>query len=57
MPDLEYDDAGGDLLIKRIFEEQADGMDGVQNAIDTYNAEHRTARPALGRRSCSRTGR
>ena len=37
-PDKEYDDAGGDLLIKLIFEEQADGMEGVQNAIDTYNA-------------------
>lgn len=37
-PDLEYDDAAGDLLIKLIFEEQADGMVGVQNAIDTYNS-------------------
>ena len=37
-PDKQYDDAGGDLLIKLIFEEQADGMEGVQNAIDTYNA-------------------
>ena len=31
--------SAGDLLIKRIFEEQADGMDGVQNAIDDFNAE------------------
>jgi immune inhibitor InhA-like protein len=38
-PDEEYDGAGGDLLIKLIFAEQADGMDGVQNAIDTFNAE------------------
>ncbi|WP_350349531.1 hypothetical protein ABIQ69_06350 [Agromyces sp. G08B096] len=38
-PDLQYDAAGGDLLIKRIFEEQADGMAGVQAAIDTFNAE------------------
>jgi hypothetical protein len=37
-PDLQYDAAGGDLLIKTIFEEQADGMEGVQNAIDTFNA-------------------
>jgi hypothetical protein len=37
--DLEYDGAGGDLLIKKIFEEQADGMVGVQNAIDEFNAE------------------
>jgi hypothetical protein len=38
-PDLAYDDAGGDLLIKLIFQEQADGMEGVQNAIDTFNAQ------------------
>lgn len=37
-PDLEYDGVAGDLLIKTIFEEQADGMEGVQNAIDTFNA-------------------
>ena len=36
-PDLEYDGTAGDLLIKLIFEEEADGMEGVQNAIDTYN--------------------
>jgi hypothetical protein len=38
-PDLTYNGVGGDLLIKRIFEEPADGMVGVQNAIDTFNAE------------------
>ncbi|MGB7818619.1 MAG: hypothetical protein WBL35_07755 [Ornithinibacter sp.] len=38
-PDLEYDAAGGDLLIKKIFAEQADGMEGVQNAIDDFNDE------------------
>jgi hypothetical protein len=38
-PDLEYDAAGGDLLIKRIFEEQANDMPGVQAAIDSFNAE------------------
>lgn len=38
-PDLEYDGAGGDLLIKRIFQNQADGIDGVQAAIDQFNAE------------------
>lgn len=37
--DFEYDGAGGDLLIKLIFEEQADGMDGVQAAIDEFNAQ------------------
>lgn len=37
-PDLVYDDTAGDLLIKLIFAEQADGMEGVQNAIDAYNA-------------------
>lgn len=38
-PELEYDGTAGDLLIKLIFEEEADGMEGVQNAIDTFNAE------------------
>jgi hypothetical protein len=38
-PDLQYDGAGGDLLIKLIFEEQADGMEGVQNAIDAFNTQ------------------
>lgn len=36
--DLEYDAAGGDLLIKLVFEEPANGMEGVQNAIDEFNA-------------------
>lgn len=38
-PDLEYDAAGGDLLMNLIFHEQADGMEGVQNAIDAFNAQ------------------
>ncbi|MPV38508.1 M6 family metallopeptidase [Georgenia subflava] len=38
-PDLEYDGAAGDLLIKLIFEEQANSMDGVQSAIDAFNAQ------------------
>lgn len=38
-PDLSYDGAGGDLLIKYIFEEPADGMEGVQNAIDRFNTD------------------
>ncbi|WP_243075913.1 immune inhibitor A [Microbacterium sp. SS28] len=38
-PDFEYDGAGGDLLIKLIFQNQADGMDGVQAAIDQFNAQ------------------
>ena len=57
-PDEEYSVAAGDLLIKTIFEEQANGMEGVQNAITTYNAL--TAPPATTCRrcrSCSRTGR
>jgi hypothetical protein len=37
-PDQTYDGVAGDLLIKMIFEEQADGMIGVQNAIDDFNA-------------------
>ena len=41
-PDEQYDAAAGDLLIKTIFEEQADGMVGVQNAINTYNADPTT---------------
>ncbi len=38
-PDMEYDGVAGDLLIKLIFEEPADGMEGIQNAIDTFNAQ------------------
>ena len=37
-PDMEYDATAGDLLIKTIFEEQANSMQGVQAAIDSYNA-------------------
>jgi Immune inhibitor A peptidase M6 len=37
-PDGEYDGAGGDLLIKLIFQHAADGMEGVQAAIDEFNA-------------------
>ena len=48
-PDKQYDDAGGDLLIKLIFEEQADGMEGIQNAIDTYNALTGHGRPPVCR--------
>jgi len=36
--DCEYDGAGGDLLIKLIFQNQADGIEGVQAAIDQFNA-------------------
>jgi hypothetical protein len=38
-PDLAYNDRAGDLLIKRIFENKADGMEGVQAAIDEFNSE------------------
>jgi hypothetical protein len=38
-PDLTYNSGQtGDRLIKLIFAEPADGMEGVQNAIDTWNA-------------------
>ena len=37
--DSQYDAAGGDLLIKLIFENAADGMAGVQAAIDQFNAQ------------------
>ena len=36
--DAEYDNAGGDLLLKLIFQNAADGMAGVQAAIDEFNA-------------------
>jgi hypothetical protein len=42
-PDSTYDGVAGDLLIKTIFEEQGNGMDGVQAAIDTYNVANSTA--------------
>jgi hypothetical protein len=38
-PDMEYDGVAGDLLLKMIFEEQLDGMEGVQAAIDDFNAQ------------------
>lgn len=38
-PDLEYDGTAGDLLIKLIFEEDANDMAGVQAAIDAFNAQ------------------
>ena len=37
-PDQTYSGAAGDLLIKLIFENPADGMEGVQAAIDAFNA-------------------
>ncbi len=38
-PDFQYDNQAGDLLIKLIFQNQADGMVGVQAAIDQFNAQ------------------
>lgn len=38
-PDLQYDARAGDLLIKLIFENQLQGMAGVQAAIDAFNAQ------------------
>ena len=37
-PDQTYSGTAGDLLIKLIFENPADGMEGVQAAIDAFNA-------------------
>ncbi len=37
--DSQYDGKGGDLLIKLIFQNAKDGMEGVQAAIDAYNAQ------------------
>ena len=48
--DSQYDGAGGDLLIKLIFQNAADGMAGVQAAIDQFNAQT-GARSALGDRA------
>jgi hypothetical protein len=45
-PDGQYDGAGGDLLIKMIFAEQENGMDGVQAAIDSFNAAGHPGIPA-----------
>ena len=36
-PDKQYDAVAGDRLIQLIFENPADGMEGVQSAIDAYN--------------------
>ena len=36
--DLQYDAAGGDLLIKLIFQNGADSIEGIQAAIDQFNA-------------------
>ncbi|MGN6575213.1 MAG: hypothetical protein ACTHKG_05960, partial [Nocardioides sp.] len=47
-PDSQYDGQAGDLLIKTIFEEPANGMEGVQNAIDTYNAALEASDEPLG---------
>ena len=38
-PDQTYSGTAGDLLIKLIFENPADGMEGVQAAIDAFNAQ------------------
>jgi hypothetical protein len=37
-PDKQYDNAGGDLLIKLIFQNQEKSTEGVQAAIDAFNA-------------------
>jgi Immune inhibitor A peptidase M6 len=42
VPDKEYDGTAGDLLIKLIFEEGADSVEGIQNAIETFNAQSAT---------------
>jgi hypothetical protein len=48
-PDLDYDDTAGDKLIKLVFEEQADSMEGVQKAIDAYNAGPEADLPSAAR--------
>ncbi|MEO8246856.1 MAG: hypothetical protein ABI622_07005, partial [Chloroflexota bacterium] len=45
--DLTYSGTSGDRLIKLIFENAADGMAGVQGAIDTYNATLQPGETAL----------
>jgi hypothetical protein len=40
-----YDGAGGDLLIKLIFEEPLDGMDGVEKAIADFNEQTHSSLP------------
>jgi Immune inhibitor A-like, MAM domain len=42
-PDQQNDHTAGDQLIQLIFKEQENGVDGVQNAIDAYNASNGTA--------------
>ena len=44
-PDLQYDGVAGDLLIRTIFQEPGNGMEGVQTAIDSYNALAETDLP------------
>jgi hypothetical protein len=41
-PDSEYDGVAGDLAIKMVFDEAANGMEGVQKAINAYNAANTT---------------
>ena len=38
-PDETYDGVAGDLLVRLVFAEQGNGMDGVQAAIDEFNAQ------------------
>ncbi len=46
-PDLTYSGQNGDRLIQLIFEDSADGMAGVQAAIDEYNATLQAGETAL----------
>ena len=46
-PDKLYQDTSGDRLIKLIFQNAADGMDGVQAAINEYNATLKPGETAL----------
>lgn len=45
-PDGVNDHVAGDLLVQMLFEEPADGMEGVQNVIDDFNALGGSLRPA-----------
>ena len=39
VPDQDYDNAGGDLLIKLIFENQADSWEGIEAAIAEWESQ------------------
>ena len=63
-PDGDYDATAGDLLIKLIFQNQADSWAGIESAIAAWEAQtgqrpagHQDALPGLGRRDVRRQDR